>query len=112
MVLDGNCSQEYPVNIGVPQGSILGPAFFLLYINDLPDDVTCSIAIYAYDIILYSKCDQEASDLLQQLQLAFEFGSDLRDTEDWGRKWLVDFNAGKTQLSICFTGLMTMVLFM
>ena len=112
VVLDGNCSQEYPVNIGVPQGSILGPAFFLLYINDLPDDVTCSIAIYAYDIILYSKCDQEASDLLQQLQLAFEFGSDLRDTEDWGRKWLVDFNAGKTQLSICFTGLMTMALFM
>ena len=111
MVLDGNCSQEYLVNIGVPQGSILGPAFFLLYINDLPDDVTCSKAIYAYDIILYSKCDQEASDLLQQLQLSFEFGSDLRDTVDWGRKWLVDFNAGKTQLSFCFTGLMTMVLF-
>ena len=33
----------------------------------------------------------------QQLELAFEFESDLRDTVDWGRKWLLDFNAGKTQ---------------
>ena len=47
MVLDGKSSQEYPVNAGLPQGSILGPALFLLYINDLTDDVTCNIAIYA-----------------------------------------------------------------
>ena len=86
---------EYPVNAGVPQGPILGPTLFLLYINDLPDDVICNIAIYADDTTLYSKCDQ-ASDLWQQLELASELGSDLRDTVDWGRKWLVDFNAGKT----------------
>ena len=46
---------------------------------------------------LYSKCGQ-ASDLWQQLELASELESDLRDTVDWGRKWLVDFNAGKSQL--------------
>ena len=57
LVLDGKSSQEYPVNVGVPQGAILGPKLFRLYINDLPDDVICDIAIYADDTTLYSKCD-------------------------------------------------------
>ena len=97
MVLDGKSSQEYLVNAGVPKGSILGPTLFLQYINDFPDDVICDIAIYADDTTLYSKCDQ-ASDLWQELELASELESDLRDTMNWGKKWLVDFNAGKTQL--------------
>ena len=57
MVLDGKSLQQYPVNAGVLQGSIVGPALFLPYINDLPDDVMCNIAIYADDTTLYSKCD-------------------------------------------------------
>ena len=81
MVLDQKFSQEHPVNTGVPQDSILGPTLYLLYINDLPDDGMCNIAIYTDDTSLYSKCDQ-ASDLLQQLEFAFEIESDLQDTID------------------------------
>ena len=97
MVLAEKSSQECPVNAGVPQSFILGPTLLLLYINDLPDDVICNTAIYANDTTLYFKCDH-TSDLWQQLELAFELESDLRDTMEWGRKWVVDFNAGKTQL--------------
>ena len=83
MVLHGKSSQEYPVNAGVPQGSILGPTLFLLYINDLPDDVICDIAIYA-------------DELLSILSVIVHLicGNNL----NWHKKWLVDFNAGKTQL--------------
>ena len=57
VVLDGKSSQEYPVNVGVPQGFILGLRLFLLYINDLPDHVICDIAAYADDTTPCSKFD-------------------------------------------------------
>ena len=56
-----------------------GPTLFLLYINNLPDNVIFNIAIYADDTTLYS-----VSDFWQQLELASEFESDLRDIVDWG----------------------------
>ena len=98
MVLDGKSSQEYPVNASVSEGSILGRTLFL-YINDLLDDVTSDIAIYADFTILYCNCDQ-VSDQWQQLELASELESDLQDSVDWDKKWLVDFKAGKTTVFV------------
>ena len=57
--------QEYPVNAGVPQGSILALTFFLLYIIDLPDDIIYNAAILIEDTLLYPEWEV-ASDLWQQ----------------------------------------------
>ena len=63
------------------------------------------LSVILISVLMILLCDQasdlwcdQASDLWQQLELAFELESDLRDTVDWGREWLVDFNAGKIRL--------------
>ena len=75
---------------------ILGPTLFLLYINDLPEDGICDIAIYVDDTTLYSECDQ-APDMWELPEVASELESDIRNTVDWGKKQLDSFDAGKNQ---------------
>ena len=96
VVLDGQESACYSINAGVPQGSVLGPILFLLFINDLPDDLLSQIAIYADDTTVYD-C-QEETDAFSMLDQARCLESDLHDIVEWGKKWLVTFNAGKTKL--------------
>ena len=71
MFLDGESLQEFPVNAGVFQDSILGPTLFLLCTNHFPNDIICNIAIYADDTTLYSKCGQ-ASEIWSMLLCGLE----------------------------------------
>ena len=53
VVLDGESSNEDPVTSGVPQGSVLGPRLFLLYINDLPKNIQSQVRLFADDTAVY-----------------------------------------------------------
>ena len=72
------------------------PSSCYIYINDFPDDALCNITIYGEDT-LYSNFDQE-SDLRHQLELAYELKSDLLETTDQGKKYLVNFDEGKNNI--------------
>ena len=51
--LDGQASDPVPVLSGVPQGSVLGPVLFLIFINDLLDNIRSSVRLFAEDCVLY-----------------------------------------------------------
>ena len=96
VVLDGETSNSYSINAGVPQGSVLGPTLFLIFINDLPDDILSKLAIYADDTTVYS-CLGRTNDVFDKLERAAELEVDLCTVVEWGDKWLVSFNASKTK---------------
>lgn len=89
VVIDGQASDWAQVQAGVPQGSILGPFLFLLYINDIVSDIGCSIRLFADDTSLYIVVDSPpvAANMLN---------ADLNTISNWAETWLVDFNASKT----------------
>ena len=97
VILDGQKSATYNIVSGVPQGSILGPILFLIFINDLPDNLICDLGIYADDTTLYSSLSHKSSNHVRS-QMAKSLESDLSSIVEWGKRWLVIFNVSKTQL--------------
>ena len=101
-MVDGHCSSPKSINSGVPQGSVLSPTLFLLFINDLLSQTVCSIHSYADDSTLHfsTSFDRRPSQLELQhsrRDAAERLTSDLSVISDWGRRNLVSFNASKTQ---------------
>ena len=87
VVVDGEVSNWKPVLSGVPQGSVLGPILFLIYINDLDDDITSKVLKFADDTKVFRKIKSDAD--RQHLQ------DDLNKLIEWSEKWQMLFNFGK-----------------
>ena len=87
MIIDGCPSNWTEVASGVPQGSVLGPLLFLIYVNDLPDEIHCKVKLFADDTKLYS-CAHSTNDmtLLQ---------NDLDALIKWSDLWMMPFNKDK-----------------
>ena len=75
----------------------MGPTLFLIFINDLPDEIFCKLGIFADDTTLYSSVGKSAGDF-EKVELAADLEADLRCVTEWGERWLVTFNSTKTKL--------------
>ena len=93
VVINNTNSDWREIKAGVPQGSILGPLFFLIFINDIITDIQSNIKLFADDTSLYLIVDNPVS-------TASILNDDLDKIHDWSRKWLVTFNAKKTETMI------------
>ena len=87
VVIDGVRSDPAPVLSGVPQGSVLGPILFLIFINDLPDNIKSTVRIFADDYVLYRIIRR--SEDQQTLQ------DGLNKLAQWEEAWLMKFNVAK-----------------
>ena len=98
VVLDGQASEWTQISAGVPQGSILGPLFFLIYINDLPEDLISLIKIFADDSSLFSL-------ILDQIRCSQELNSDMQKVSEWAHQWKMSFNPdpSKQAVEVYFT---------
>ena len=84
-MLNGQVSAWASVNAGVPQGSILGPLLFLIYINDLSDNLSSNVKLFANETSLFSVThDVNIS--------AVELNDDLRKVSNWTFQWKMSSN--------------------
>ena len=89
-MLEGERSSEVPVTSGVPQGSALGHLLFLLYINDLPQNIQSQVRFFADDTAVYlTVSSPEDKNILQ---------TDLDILKEWEQTWDMEFNPDNCQV--------------
>ena len=87
VIIDGASSNEVSVRSGAPQGTVLGPLMFLIYINDIGEHITSNLRLFADDSLLYCAID------IPQDCLALQ--EDLDKLSQWSYKWQMSFNVSK-----------------
>lgn len=87
VVINGKSSDWTNVSSGVPQGSVLGPILFIIYINDIDENIKCKISKFADDTKIANRADSETQRHLLQ--------SDLDTLVEWSNTWLMNFNINK-----------------
>ena len=87
VVVDGFSSNESPVLSGVPQGSVLGPVLFLIFINDIADSLTSAIRLFADDCLIYRE--------IRSRDDQFALQDDLNKLVQWASTWGMEFNIKK-----------------
>ena len=92
VMVEGRKSNLKPVLSGVPQGTVLGPLFFLIYINDISESLTegTSIRLFADDSLLFRTINSPEDSIILQ--------NDLNKLQQWEKKWKMEFHPGKCQL--------------
>ena len=90
VVLNGSAAEYDNIQSGVPQGSILGPLLFLIYINDLEENIKSQIRFFADDTMLYSIVRNPTT-------TANELNQDLETIRKWAHQWKLEFNPDPTK---------------
>ena len=93
VVLNGKESTWEQILAGVPQGSILGPLLFLIYINDLPDGLESMVKIFADDTSIFSTVDNPTV-------CADRLNRDLGRIKEWARQWKMSFNPDPSKSAV------------
>ena len=87
-MINGVKSATSNVLSGVPQGSVIGPLLFSIYVNDLPSIVSSQVLLFADDVKLFCPIVNQQSN--------FQLKQDLLLLKEWSMKWLLNFNIVKT----------------